>query len=107
MTFMDLRRCLPLLLALACSKTSDAPPASADSARATTVSGSNGASAPVADHRTWTVTERGYGPVLAGMTLAEARIALGDTLSIPRPTTPSAAMRHRRSPRAQNLPCCS
>jgi hypothetical protein len=85
MTFMDLRRCLPLLLALACSKTSDAPPAASDSARATTVSGSNGASAPAADHRTWTVTERGYGPVRAGMTLAEARSAIGDTLSIPAP----------------------
>jgi hypothetical protein len=87
MTLMHLRRCrfLPLLLALACRETTNDAPAATDSARGSTVGTTNGTSAPVSDHRTWTVTERGYGPVRAGMTLAEARSALGDTLAIPAP----------------------
>jgi hypothetical protein len=85
MTLTHFTRCLPLLLAVACGHaTDDAPPVS-DSARATSAAGTNGATVPVSDRRSWRVTERGYGPLRAGMTLAEARNALGDTLSLPAP----------------------
>jgi hypothetical protein len=85
MTHTLLRRCLPLLLTVACSQARNDAPAATDSAHAVTVVGSNGTSAPATDRTSWTVTERGYGPVRAGMTLAEARSALGDTMSIPAP----------------------
>ncbi|MFL5606482.1 MAG: hypothetical protein ACJ8AD_08555 [Gemmatimonadaceae bacterium] len=85
MTPKDFTRFLPLLLAIACSKGTDDAPAATDSSRATTVTGANGSVAAASDRRTWTVTEQGYGPIHAGMTLAEARSALGDTSSIPAP----------------------
>jgi hypothetical protein len=91
MTLLDFRRCLPLMLAVACGRATDDAPAVADTARAAgsaTAAPSASADrgrAPVSDRRSWTVTERGYGPVRAGMTLAEARSALGDSLSIPTP----------------------
>jgi hypothetical protein len=91
MTLMNFRRCLPLLLAIACGRVTDDAPGVTDSAfisaiGTTIAADGNGARAPVSDRRTWTVTERGYGPLQAGMTLAEARSALGDTMSIPAPS---------------------
>jgi hypothetical protein len=85
MTLVNPRCCLALVLAVACGPTTDDAPVATDSARATSVAGGNGMSAPAPDRRSWTVTERGYGPLRAGMTLDEARSALGDTMSIPAP----------------------
>jgi hypothetical protein len=84
MTLMDWRYCLPLLLAVACGRADDAP-APPDSAHATNGAGTSATSAASSDRRSWTLTERGYGALRAGMTLADARSALGDTLSIPAP----------------------
>ena len=85
MTRMASRYCLPLLLAVACGRATDDAPAAMDSARPSGVAAASTVSTPAPDRRTWTVTERGYGPVRAGMTLADARSALGDTMSIPAP----------------------
>jgi hypothetical protein len=86
MTPMNFRRSLALLLAIACGRGTDDAPAVPETAHSTSVANGNGAGTPVSDHRSWTVTERGYGPLRAGMTLAEARSALGDSLSISAPS---------------------
>lgn len=86
MTLLRFRRCLPLLVIMGCGHATDDAPAATDSTLAPSVANRNGTSVSTPDRRSWTVTERGYGPVRAGMTLAEARSAIGDTMSIPAPT---------------------
>jgi hypothetical protein len=85
MNFMDFPRSLVLVLAVACAGSGgDAPPV-ADSAQSGSAQQSNSPSTTAAGRRSWTVTERGYGPVRAGTTLDEARTAFGDSLSISAP----------------------
>jgi hypothetical protein len=78
-------RCVVLILAVACAGASGDGNRGGDSAQAPHAPAGQAASTQASDRRSWTVTERGYGPVRAGMTLAEARTALGDSLAIPAP----------------------
>lgn len=78
-------RCCALLLlslASACTVERHHPPR-ADSARASL--SDSGVGPAATDPSAWRLTEQGFGPVRAGMTVAEARRALGHDFTIPHP----------------------
>jgi hypothetical protein len=72
------RTTFALVLSIACARSGDANP---DSPAAT--AGSTATAAPPASAATWTMSERGWGPIRAGASLADARAALGGQLAEP------------------------
>jgi hypothetical protein len=68
------------LLVAACASADDA---TADGASATAAVGATSAATPAGAPTTWTVTESGWGPIRAGMSVADARAALGGQLPEP------------------------
>jgi hypothetical protein len=68
------------MLLLACARPNQA---TSDSGDASAVAGDRSLAAPPSATVGWRVTEMGWGPIRAGMTVAEARVALGGQLPEP------------------------
>jgi hypothetical protein len=71
---------LALLVLASCARGGDT---GADSSRDTASTGATGAASTAGAPAAWTISETGWGPIRAGMSVADARAALGGELAEP------------------------